>query len=60
MRGMRRFDHAVRAFSQPGTVEVKLVWEPAWTPDRLSESARAKLSMPLEELEPYRQARSAA
>jgi metal-sulfur cluster biosynthetic enzyme len=42
------------------TVEVKLVWEPAWTPDRLSESARAKLSMPLEELEPYRQARSAA
>ena len=40
------------------TVEVKLVWEPAWTPDRLSESARAKLSMPLEELEPYRLARS--
>jgi metal-sulfur cluster biosynthetic enzyme len=42
------------------TVDVKLVWEPAWTPDRLSESARAKLTMPLEELEPYRQARSAA
>ena len=42
------------------TVDVKLVWEPAWTPDRLSESARAKLAMPLEELEPYRQARSAA
>jgi metal-sulfur cluster biosynthetic enzyme len=40
------------------TVDVKLVWEPAWTPDRLSESARAKLSMPLEELEPYRLARS--
>jgi metal-sulfur cluster biosynthetic enzyme len=36
------------------------VWEPAWTPDRLSESARAKLTMPLEELEPYRVARSAA
>ena len=41
------------------TVDVKVVWEPAWTPDRLSESARAKLSMPLEELEPYRLARSA-
>ena len=39
------------------TVEVKVVWEPAWTPDRLSESARAKLHMPLEELEPYRLAR---
>jgi metal-sulfur cluster biosynthetic enzyme len=42
------------------TVEVKVVWEPAWTPDRLSKSARAKLTMPLEELEPYRVARSAA
>ena len=41
------------------TVEVQVVWEPAWTPDRLSESARAKLTMPLEELEPYRLARSA-
>ena len=41
------------------TVEVKVVWEPAWTPDRLSESARAKLAMPLEELESYRVARSA-
>jgi hypothetical protein len=27
--------------------------------DRLSESARAKLAMPLEELEPYRAGRSA-
>ncbi len=42
------------------TVDVKVVWEPAWTLDRLSESARAKLTMPLEELEPYRVARSAA
>jgi metal-sulfur cluster biosynthetic enzyme len=41
------------------TVDVRLVWEPAWTPDRLSESARAKLAMPLEELESYRVARSA-
>ena len=51
-----------RLMELPGvdTVDVKLVWEPAWTPDRLSESARAELAMPLEELEPYRQARSAA
>ena len=33
-------------------VDVKVVWEPVWTPDRLSESARAKLRMPLEELSP--------
>ena len=41
------------------TVEVKVVWDPVWTMDRLSESARDKLAMPLEELEPYRQKRIA-
>jgi metal-sulfur cluster biosynthetic enzyme len=42
------------------TVDVRVVWDPVWTMDRLSESARAKLSLPLEELEPYRAGRSAA
>ena len=42
------------------TVAVRAVWDPVWTPDRLSESARAQLAMPLEELEPYRVGRSAA
>ena len=42
------------------TVDVRVVWDPVWTTDRLSESAREKLSMPLEELEPYRATRSAA
>ena len=42
------------------TVEVKVVWDPVWTMDRLSEQAREKLAMPLEELEPYRAGRSAA
>ena len=42
------------------TVDVKVVWHPVWTMDRLSESARAQLAMPLEELEPYRARRSAA
>jgi metal-sulfur cluster biosynthetic enzyme len=41
-------------------VDVQVVWDPVWTTDRLSESAREKLSMPLEELEPYRATRSAA
>ncbi len=41
------------------TVEVRTVWDPVWTMDRLSDSARAKLEMPLEELEPYRQRRIA-
>jgi metal-sulfur cluster biosynthetic enzyme len=42
------------------TVDVQVLWDPVWTMDRLSESARAELAMPLEELEPYRARRSAA
>jgi metal-sulfur cluster biosynthetic enzyme len=42
------------------TVDVRVVWDPVWTMERLSASARRKLEMPLEELEPYRRARLAA
>ena len=41
------------------TVDVNVVWDPMWTPDRLSASARDKLEMPLDELEPYRRRRVA-
>jgi metal-sulfur cluster biosynthetic enzyme len=41
------------------TVEVRTVWDPVWTMDRLSPSAREKLVMPLDELEPYRRQRIA-
>jgi metal-sulfur cluster biosynthetic enzyme len=41
------------------TVEVQVVWEPVWTMERLSPSAREKLAMPLDELEPYRERRLA-
>jgi metal-sulfur cluster biosynthetic enzyme len=51
---------ALRGLAGVETVDVRVVWEPAWTPDRLSESVRAKLSMPLEQLESYRLARRAA
>ena len=40
------------------TVDVKIVWDPVWTMERLSPSAREKLAMPLEQLEPYRTRRS--
>ena len=42
------------------TVDVQVVWDPVWTTDRLSVSAKEKLTMPLDELEPYRATRSAA
>jgi metal-sulfur cluster biosynthetic enzyme len=41
------------------TVDVRVVWEPGWTMDRLSRSARDKLTMPLDELAPYRERRLA-
>jgi metal-sulfur cluster biosynthetic enzyme len=40
-------------------VDVRVVWEPVWTQERLSESAREKLAMPLEQLIPYREQRIA-
>ncbi len=38
-------------------VEVEVVWDPTWTPERMSAGAREKLRLPLERLEPLREAR---
>lgn len=40
-----------------GAVDVEVVWDPAWTPERMSAGAREKLRLPLEQLEPLRRAR---
>ncbi len=40
-----------------GSVEVEVVWNPTWTPEKMSKSAREKLTMPLEKLAPLREAR---
>jgi metal-sulfur cluster biosynthetic enzyme len=42
------------------TCDVHVVWDPVWTTERLSPSAREALAMPLHELEPYREQRLAA
>lgn len=39
------------------SVEVEVVWDPAWTPERMSAEARDKLRLPLEQLTPLREAR---
>ena len=41
------------------SVAVEVVWDPVWTPERLSTEAREKLSMPMQELLPYREQRLA-
>ena len=38
-------------------VEVEVVWDPTWTPERMSGEARKKLTLPLEKLAPLREAR---
>ncbi len=35
-------------------VDVEVVWDPTWTPERMSAGAREKLTMPLEKLAPLR------
>ena len=47
----------VGALSTVDKVEVDVIWDPTWTPARMSESAREKLRLPLEKLEPLRKAR---
>ena len=41
-------------------VRVQVLWNPVWTMDRLSDSARKKLTLPMEELLPLREKRLAA
>lgn len=38
-------------------VDVEVVWNPTWTPQRMSEGAKEKLRLPLQELIPLREAR---
>jgi metal-sulfur cluster biosynthetic enzyme len=38
-------------------VAVEVVWNPTWTPQRMSEGAREKLRLPLQKLIPLREAR---
>jgi metal-sulfur cluster biosynthetic enzyme len=38
-------------------VGVEVVWDPTWTPERMSAGAREKLRLPLEELAPLREVR---
>jgi metal-sulfur cluster biosynthetic enzyme len=49
----------LRALQGVETVDVRVVWDPVWTQERLSASAREKLTVPLEQLIPYREQRIA-
>ncbi len=51
-------ERAVGALPEVDRVDIEVIWSPAWTPDRMSEEAREKLRLPLEQLLPLREARA--
>ena len=56
-RLLEMVEEEVGKLSGVDEVDVEVVWDPTWTPERMSEGAREKLRLPLEKLEPLREAR---
>jgi len=56
-RLLEMIEEKIGGLPEVGDVEVEVVWDPAWTPERMSGSAREKLTLPLEKLVPLREAR---
>lgn len=54
---LQMIDYEVGAIEGIGEVETRIVWNTVWTPERMTESARAKLSLPMAQLLPLRQRR---
>ena len=54
---LQMIDHEVGILEGVGEVETRIVWNTVWTPERMTESARAKLSLPMAQLLPLRQRR---
>ena len=56
-RLLEMIEEEVGGLPDVDNVEVEVVWDPTWTPERMSGSAREKLALPLEKLSPLREAR---
>ncbi len=56
-RLLEMVEEKVGGLPEVDVVGVEVVWDPAWTPERMSGSAREKLTLPLEKLAPLREAR---
>jgi len=56
-RLLEMVEEEVGRLSGVDEVDVEVVWDPTWTPERMSEGAREKLRLPLEKLAPLREAR---
>jgi metal-sulfur cluster biosynthetic enzyme len=56
-RLLEMVEEEVGGLSDVDAVDVEVVWDPTWTPQRMSEGAREKLRLPMEQLIPLREAR---
>ena len=56
-RLLEMVEEKVGGLPEVDIVGVEVVWDPAWTPERMSGSACEKLTLPLEKLAPLREAR---
>ena len=56
-RLLEMVEEEVGNLSAVDSVDVDVIWDPTWTPERMSDSAREKLTMPLEKLAHLREAR---
>jgi metal-sulfur cluster biosynthetic enzyme len=56
-RLLEMIEEEVGALPGVEAVDVEVIWDPTWTPERMSAGAREKLRLPLEKLEPLREAR---
>src|SRR5947208_11952061 len=54
---LQMIDANVQAIEGVGEVETEIVWNTVWTPERMSVSARQKLTLPMAQLLPLRQRR---
>lgn len=54
---LQMIDTHVGALEGVGEVETAIVWNTVWTPERMSESAKQKLTLPMAQLLPLRQRR---
>jgi metal-sulfur cluster biosynthetic enzyme len=54
---LQMIQQEVGAMEGVGKVDTEIVWHTPWTPERMSASARAKLSLPMAQLLPLRQRR---
>ena len=56
-RLLEMVEEEVGGLSDVDAVDVEVIWDPTWTPERMSEGAREKLRLPMEQLIPLREAR---